>query len=266
VRALDCFLNLIRFESYCGKMHLILKEASIFKKSIEAISVLIDEAEILVTSSGLELKATDPSQISMVDFSLPKKAFSKFDSDDNRLGLDLDYLNQVLARAQAGDALELSLDEKKSFLLVTFKGKAERSFQVPLIDISSSEVPSPKIDFDAELTISASFLQNAFKDAALISSHITLGCDEEKFFIKANSSKGNLNEETKKDKDVLPEMRVKTECKSMFPLDYLQDMLKAASGADNVSLFIKSNAPIKIAYPIGEASIMYYLAPRIESA
>ena len=247
-------------------MELVLKDATVFKKSIEAISVLIDEAELVVKADGLELKATDPSQISMIDFSMPKSAFEKFVSDEIRLGLDLDYLNQVLSRAQTGDELTLSLDEKKSFLLVSFNGKAQRSFQVPLIDISTSDVPQPKIEFDAELKINAGFLQNAFKDAALISTHITLGCDEEKFFIRAKSSKGNLDEKLKQDKENLPELKVKQECQSMFPLDYLQDMLKAASSGDMVELFIKTNAPVKVSYTIGEASVTYFLAPRIESA
>lgn len=248
-----------------NNMELILKDATVLKKSIEAISVLIDEAELVINKNGLELRATDPSQISMVDFTLEKKAFEKFECEEMRLGLDLDYLNQILSRAQSSDKLILSLDEKKAFLSVTFEGKAKRSFQVPLIDISSNEVPSPKIDFDAELKINAGFLQNAFKDAALISSHITLGCSDESFFIKANSSKGNLVEETKKDKENLPEIKVKSECKSMFPLDYLQDMVKAASSSETINLLIKTNAPVKISYSISGANITYFLAPRIES-
>jgi proliferating cell nuclear antigen len=247
-------------------MELVLKSADIFKKSMEAIAVLIDEAELVVSSNGLDLKATDPSQISMVDFSLPKKAFEKFDSSDTRLGLDLDYLNQVLSRAQSGDELTLLLDEKKSFLSVTFRNDAERSFQVPLIDISSSEVPNPKIEFDSELVVSAGFLQSALKDAALISSHIVLGCSDEKFFVKANSSKGNLNEELKHNKSTLPEFRVKRECRSMYPVDYLQDMLKVASSDTRVTVFLKSNAPIKLSYSVGDANINYFLAPRIENA
>lgn len=245
-------------------MELLLKDSAMFKKSIEAISVLIDEAELVVNNDGIELKATDPSQISMVDFTLPKSAFEKFVSEETRLGLNLDYLNQVLARAHSSDKISLMLDEKKTFLEVEFIGKAKRTFQVPLIDISSTEVPSPRIEFDAEIIVNSSFLQNAFKDASLISSHITLGCDEQKFFINAKSSKGNLNEEAKEDKETIIELKVKTECKSMFPLDYLQDMLKAASG--EVTLFIKSNAPIKISYNIVDASITYFLAPRIENS
>ncbi len=261
------FLNLMRsvLVRECGLMELVLKNADVFKKSMEAIAVLIDEAELVVSSNGLDLKATDPSQISMVDFAMPKSAFSKFDSADTRLGLDLDYLNQVLSRASAADELVLSVDEKKAFLTVTFKGNAERAFQVPLIDISTSEVPNPRIEFDAELIVSAGFLQSAFKDAALISSHVVMGCSEDKFFVKANSSKGNLNEDVKQNKVTLPEIRVKRECKSMFPLDYLQDMLKAASSDAKVSLYLKSNAPVRVSYPIGEAKINYFLAPRIES-
>jgi proliferating cell nuclear antigen len=247
-------------------MELVLKNADVFKKSMEAIAVLIDEAELVISDNGVELKATDPSQISMVDFSLPKKAFTKFESENIRLGLDLDYLNQVLSRAQGSDELILSLDEKKSFLTISFKGNATRSFQVPLIDISTNDVPNPRIEFDAELLIAAGFLQSAFKDAALISTHITLGSTDEKFFVKATSSKGNLNEEISQDKTALFEMKVKKECKSMFPLDYLQDMLKAAASDTKVSFFLKSNAPVKVSYSIGEASITYFLAPRIENA
>ncbi|MCX6801316.1 MAG: proliferating cell nuclear antigen (pcna) [Candidatus Diapherotrites archaeon] len=246
-------------------MKLILKDGMVFRRCIEAVSVLIDEAELVVGKNGLELRATDPSQISMVDFSLPKSAFEKFDSDDIKLGLDLDYFNRILSRVQSGEKLELALDEKKAHIIVSFKGTGDKSFQVPLIDISSSEVPNPKIDFDAEIKASASLLQSSFKDAALISTHVTLGVTEKKFFVKATSSKGNLNEETPQNKETLPEMKVKRECKSMFPLDYLQDMLKAADSENPVSVFLKTNAPVKISYPIGNASITYFLAPRIES-
>jgi DNA polymerase III sliding clamp (beta) subunit (PCNA family) len=51
----------------------------------------------------------------------------------------------------------------------------------------------------------------------------------------------------------------------MFPLDYLQDMLKVASSDTEVGVRLKNNAPIEIEYTIGAANIKYLLAPRIES-
>ncbi len=244
-------------------MEIILEKADSFKRSIDAISALIDEAELVVTKKGLELKATDPSQVSMVDFSMPSEAFELVDSEETKLGLDLTYFSQVLSRVRAGDKLILKVED--SSLLVSFKGKAERSFKVPLIDISSSEVPQPKIDFDAELLISANHLQQAFKDASLISTHISLGADEKHFLVMAKSSKGNLNEKSPVDKEILPELKTKQDCKSMFQLDYLQSMLKSVDSSTNVELSLKNNAPVKIAYTIGQAKISYFLAPRVDN-
>ncbi|MBN1941594.1 MAG: proliferating cell nuclear antigen (pcna) [Candidatus Diapherotrites archaeon] len=247
-------------------MKVVLEKASDFQKCIEAIAVLIDEAEFLFDENRLSLKATDPSQISMVDFSLNKKAFKEYNvKEKTKIGVDLSYFSQVLHRAKASDSLTLELEEGANRLNVTFEGDSKRKFQIPLIDISSAELPNPKIDFDAEMKIKASLLQDALKDAALISTHVSLGANSDTFAVKANSSKGNLNNETKKDGKTLVEMKSTAGAQSMFPLDYLQDMLKAPASDSEVTVKLKSNAPVEINYSIGEAQINYFLAPRIES-
>lgn len=247
-------------------MKLVLEKAADFQKSIEAIAVLIDEAEFLLDERGLALKATDPSQISMVDFLLEKKAFKEFDVKDSmKLGLDLDYLRQIMSRAKADDQLTIELDGSKSRLDVSFKGASSRKFNLPLIDISSADLPNPKIEFDAEVKLLASVLQDALKDASLVSSHVSLGVSGDSFVVKAESSKGNLDSVTEKDKKNLIELSIKNEAISMFPLDYLQDMLKTAQSSSPVALSMKNNAPIQVSYEIGAARIKYFLAPRIES-
>jgi len=247
-------------------LKLVLEKAADFQKSIDAIAVLIDEAEFIIDGNGLALKATDPSQISMVDYSLEKSAFKEFDAKDKiKIGLDMDYLRQIMSRAKPDDELTLELDEKNSRLNVFFKGTSNRKFNLPLIDISAAELPNPKIEFDAEVKLLASVLQDALKDASLVSSHVSLGIEDGRFIVKAESSKGNLDSITEKDKKNLIELSMKKDATSMFPLDYLQDMLKTAASGTAVELFLKSNAPIKVSYEIGRAKIKYFLAPRIES-
>jgi proliferating cell nuclear antigen len=248
-------------------MKLILKDATFFKKCVDAIGALVDEAEFILNDNGLSLKATDPSQISMVDFSIDKKTFEVFDvKEQTKIGIDLDYFGQILGRAKSGDSLELSFDENRTKLNAIFSGSAKRSFEVPLIDVSSGELPSPKIDFDAEVAISSGEVMDGIKDALLISTHITLGVDEEHFFIRANSSKGKLNNQIKlNDKKVVTSFKAKNEARATFPLDYLRDMIKGAASDTPVTIKLKTNAPISISYKIGEASISYFLAPRIES-
>ena len=43
-------------------------------------------------------------------------------------------------------------------------------------------------------------------------------------------------------------------------------MLKVADAKTQVELSIKSSAPVKVSYAIGDAHITYFLAPRIETA
>ena len=247
-------------------VNLVLEKALDFRRSIDAIAVLIDEAEFCISEKGLELKATDPSQISMVDFSLEKKFFKKYDvSSSVKIGIDLVQLKDIMARATAKDSLELSLEDEGTRLSATFIGGSKRSFSIPLIDISTSELPQPKIEFDAEVKMKASVIQEGLKDASLISNHVILGVTASSFTISAKSSKGNLHNETdKKDKDMV-ELKAKSECAAMYPLDYLQDMLKAADSKTDVRLSLKGDAPVEISYAIGPANVTYFLAPRIEN-
>ena len=85
-------------------MNLVFEDAQTFKRCIDAIAVLVEEAEFTLSDQGLTLKATDPSQISMIDFVLPKASFKEFPEAGNlKIGLDLGYLSQIMARVYRVD-------------------------------------------------------------------------------------------------------------------------------------------------------------------
>ncbi len=247
-------------------MKLVLEKARDFQKSVNAIAVLIDEAEFVIDAEKLALKATDPSQISMVDFEMDKSAFKEFDVNETvTIGLDLDYLAQVMNRAKPDDELTLEINPEKTALKIGFKGASTRHFVIPLIDVNKGQIPNPKIEFQAVLSVNAAVLQDALKDAELISNHVVLGVSNEAFYVKAKSSKGALESQTSQKEKSVKEFKVSQECKSMFPLDYLKDMLKAPDNKDEIELKLRSDAPVQISYKIGKARSSYFLAPRIET-
>ncbi|MBI4210642.1 MAG: proliferating cell nuclear antigen (pcna) [Candidatus Diapherotrites archaeon] len=247
-------------------MEIVYEDASLFKKFVDGLSALVDEAEFIVDDKGLSLKATDPSQISLVDFSIPRKAFRKFDvKEPAKLGADLNYFTQIMGRAKSGDSLSLSVSGEGSKLNVVFSGAARRAFLIPLLDLSTAELPLPRIDFDAEVKVKADALQDSFKDANLISTHVVLSVENDSFVLKASSSKGNLeNVYSNKDKSLVS-LTAGAETRAMFPLDYLVSILKASSSDTEVTVKLKTNAPVEISYSVGEAKFVYFLAPRIES-
>lgn len=241
-----------------------IADASVFKRCVDAISTLIDEGLFTANDEGLMLRAMDPSQIAMVDFKLPKSAFESYTSNSTSLGINMEDLATVMSRVRTGEKMDMKLDESKSRLVLTFKGHSTRRFVVPLLDLESSVPKEPQIQFESTAKLNGNFLKESLKDTQLVSSHVVLHATPEAFVVKANGDKGVVDIETKKDSKQIIEYSVTKEAKAMFPLDYLNDLLKNVDSTTNVIISLRMNAPLKLNYPIGDAQVTYYLAPRIE--
>jgi len=245
---------------------IVFDNAKIFKDCVDSLVTLIDEGEFQLTKEGIKLRATDPSQIAMVDFNFPKAALEKYDvPSDQKVGLNLEDLSKVTSRIRPGEKLIMRMDKTGSRLELVFKGKTTRRFTIPLLDATGMSPKLPKIEFDAKIKINGSTLKEGLKDASLISPHVVLKADKEGFEISASGDKGEVLIEAKKDDDVLLEHTVNAESRAMYPLEYLNDLLKTTENESVVTLEIKSDHPLRIEYPIGQATVVYYLAPRIES-
>ena len=64
---------------------------------------------------------------------------------------------------------------------------------------------------------------------------------------------------------IVPELNVKENAKATFPLQYLEDMVKATSSASVITISLETDRPLKLEYEIEGAKVAYYLAPRIET-
>ncbi len=247
-------------------MRAVFEGADIFKKSMKAIGKLIDEGVFVFDGEGLKLRATDPSKIAMVDFFLPRHAFREYDvSEEVKVGLNIDDVLNALKRAKATEEVHLSLSEDGSRFTIELVGKARRRFVLPVLDIAGTELPTPKLTFTATAKILAEVVENAFKDADAFASHVTFDMTEESFVIKASGAKGEYVLELKKGvHDALLDLTVSEPARASYPLDYLQDMVSEVSKTSSITLAIKTDAPLKLSYSFGDASFVYYLAPRIE--
>ncbi len=247
-------------------MRAVFEGADVFKKSIKAIGNIVDEGVFVFDDEGMKLRSTDPSKIAMVDFLLPKHAFREYEVEGEvKIGLNIDDVLNALKRAKSSEEVHISLTEDGSRFIVELVGKAKRRFVIPVLDIGGAELPTPKLAFTASAKVMAEVVQNAFKDADAFSSHVTLDLTPDTFTIKASGTKGEYVLELKKDiHDALLDLTVSEPARASYPLDYLQDMVKEVSKTAAVTVALKTDAPLKLAYNIGDASFVYYLAPRIE--
>jgi proliferating cell nuclear antigen len=244
-------------------MELVVEDAKFFKQCVDAIVNLVDEGTFEASSEGLKLRTMDPSQIAMVDFSLPSAAFKKFDCGEGEsVCVNLADLSKVLARTRSNESLSMSLDEKNSRLTLKFKGASTRNFKLPLLDSSSKFPREPKIAFEATVKVKGGEFKSMLRDAGLLSSHVTLKVDGDSFLVEAHGDSGDLEVESKKGKAV---SEIKGSATAMYPYEYLDDVTRACPDDAEITLEMKTDAPVRTSYSIEKAGLAYFLAPRVEN-
>ncbi len=243
----------------------VVEDAKKFKSAIDAVVNLIDEGTLEIGSKDISLKAMDPSQISMVSFSMPKESFVEYEvSDPDRVGINFDNFSKILARSRSAEKLEIYREENKVTLRFT-SGKKRRSFKIPILEMPASISREPKVEPDVVLKMLGSNFKEQIKDAVLVSTHVSLNATSEGFKIDVHGDSSDLVVEQEKDCEEIISLECKAESKATFPLQYLDDITKACPDSNQITISLKTNAPLKVEYEVQGAKLAYYLAPRIES-
>ncbi|TMI28211.1 hypothetical protein E6H36_01215 [Candidatus Bathyarchaeota archaeon] len=206
-----------------------MNDARLFRNLLGAISSLIEEADFNATPEGIKLRSMDPSHIAMVDFEWPKTAFDTYECNGNT--------------------------------------KITRKFITPTLEPSTEEVPTPKVPFNARVKITAASLRDIIDDAQAISDNVKLEVTPDKFTVRATGELSSALIELDKGSDAILDIDAKEPTKATYNLNYLGEIIRAGSGASEVtSLEFSTNMPIKVEFEMPQQGrLLYYLAPRIES-
>ncbi len=230
------------------------------KEITNLLLTLVSEAKFEVNPSGLSVKAVDPAHVAMIVLNVNKDAFLEFDTEEEELGVDLDKVRDILKLASSGDVVEISKDGSKLTFLM---GNLTRS--MPLIDTSALTVPKvPNLVLPAKVVLPVKEFEHGIKAAESISDNITLRITPTEFemYTQGDQDEARLNIP----KDMLKELSCDEPVKSMYPVDYLVKLVKAMDSANDLTIYMGTDYPIKIEFDItgGAGKGEYLLAPRIE--
>jgi proliferating cell nuclear antigen len=243
-------------------------DAKLLRDMITSISILVDEATFKIDPEGLKLRAMDPSRVAMIDFEWPKTIFEEYQCDaPTKMCINITELLKLLKRANKGEIVELSLDEKTGKLQVKIAGKYTRNFTMPTLEASEEEVPTPKLTFNVMVKATTEGLSQAIEDAQLVSDHVRLEADPEKLVFNAAGDLMGAIITIQKGSDTLLDLQAKEPSKATFSLSYLTEIIKAASQTSDIATMeFSSDMPIKLDFQqTKEGKLTFYLAPRIET-
>jgi proliferating cell nuclear antigen len=238
-------------------------KADILKEMVDVVSTLVDEAKFNVGKDSIAVKAVDPAHVAMVDLSLDRSAFEGYKAEEAELGIDMDKMKEILRLAKAGDVISLNHDEDKNRLVVAVGNTTRRMSLVDTAGMSDPKVPS--LNLPAKLTVRTDELRQAIRASESVSDHIALKASNEGFEVVSEGDTDTVSHMVSK--DMLDELQAKDAVRSLFPLDYFSNMVKAISSAQTVTLYLGTDYPVKMEFKIagGKGEVKYLLAPRIES-
>ena len=238
-------------------------KAEVLKELVDVVSTLVDEAKLNVGKDSVTVKAVDPAHVAMVDLSLDRGAFESYKAEETELGLDMDKMKEILRLAKAGEVISVAHDEDKNRLVVTVGNTTRRMSLVDTAGMSDPKVPS--LNLPAKLVVRTDELRQAIRASESVSDHIALKASPEGFEVVSEGDTDTVSHMVPK--DLLEELQAKDAVRSLFPLDYFSNMVKAISSAPTVALYLGTDYPVRMEFKIaaGKGEVKYLLAPRIES-
>jgi len=238
--------------------------SDVLKEVVDVISTLVDEAKFNAGKDALVVKAVDPAHVAMVDLTLDRGAFESYKADDAELGLDMDKMKEVLKLSRAGDILAVTQDEEKNRLVVHVGNITRRMSLVDTAGMSDPKVPN--LNLPAKIRVRTEELRQGIRASESVSDHIALIATPDGFEMLSEGDTDSVN--LKLPKDMLDELVCKEKARSLFPLDYFANMIKAISTAPIVTMYMGNDYPVRLEFDIagGKGQVKYLLAPRIESS
>ncbi|TET91535.1 MAG: proliferating cell nuclear antigen (pcna) [Methanomassiliicoccales archaeon] len=237
--------------------------SEVLKELIDVVSTLVDEVKLNIGKSGIAVKAVDPAHVAMVDLTLEKSAFEEYKGDETELGIDINKMREVLKLARAGEIISMEHDEDKNRLIMSVGNIVRRMSLVDTAGMSDPKVPN--LDLPAKLTVRTDELRQGIRASESVSDHIALISSPDGFEMISEGDTDSVN--LKLPKDLLEELDCKETVRSLFPLDYFSNMIKAVSSAESITMHLGNDYPVRMEFEIagGKGAVKYLLAPRIES-
>lgn len=244
-------------------------EAKRFLQILDAVAVLTDEVTLHLTYDKLHVQTMDPSHVAMIVLDMPRTMFHEYDvAAPVDLCFNLSDLKKLFgSRVKTDDEIMFKhkTQQMNPSFEVTLRSLNVRKYKLLSLTVVNDELPSPKINYKTTRRVVTKSLLDLLKDAA--SDHVSFVFEKDRdFTVQSKSDSGDF-EGTMGDEYVL-DGQTNESSKATFSIIYLLNMVAAlAKIEDVVTVELSTDMPLRLTLNLpAEASLVYYLAPRIESA
>jgi len=252
-----------------------LSQASVLKRTIEAMKELCKEINFDCSEKGIEVQSMDSSHVALVSLILREKAFQDYKCDRaTTLGMNMEAVSKVMKMCNPTDVLKLRQENGADHATFQCENTAEdevAEFDLKLMQIESEHMEIPEQQYSVVTKMPSAKFLKIVKDLKEFGETLQISASKDglRFSVKGDLGDGNVmlkpRESDKIEEKV--ELNVKEPVVATFALAYLVKFAKAAPLCGQVELGVGADMPIAVKFELDNAEnghMQFHLAPKVE--
>nr|5CFK_A Chain A, Proliferating cell nuclear antigen,Proliferating cell nuclear antigen [Leishmania donovani]5CFK_B Chain B, Proliferating cell nuclear antigen,Proliferating cell nuclear antigen [Leishmania donovani]5CFK_C Chain C, Proliferating cell nuclear antigen,Proliferating cell nuclear antigen [Leishmania donovani]5CFK_D Chain D, Proliferating cell nuclear antigen,Proliferating cell nuclear antigen [Leishmania donovani]5CFK_E Chain E, Proliferating cell nuclear antigen,Proliferating cell nucle len=250
--------------------------ASLWKRLVECINGLVNEANFDCNPGGLSVQAMDSSHVALVHMLLRDDCFVKYQCGRNSiLGLNLASLSKVLKIVDSNDSLSLRHDDDSDVVTLTSENPEKTrkcEYQLKLLEIEAESMGIPEMDYRSTVTLNSAEFAKIVRDMQVFGDTVTIAISKEgvKFSSSGDVGQGytflqaaGVSDRSTKGVEVTMEEPITLS----FALRFMGIFAKGSTLSERVTLKFAKDSPCMVEYGIDNVGYLrYYLAPKVDDA
>lgn len=251
-----------------GAKVIVKARADVLANYFRLISAVSDEALIIADHRGLFCATVDPAHIQGIEVLLEKERIEiSGQSESYQFAVDADILANYLKDFEAEDML-LCLEEKEHKSTISFFTE-NTTFTWDCLDTAGFKQPELKLWNNSHLVartcVEASRLTKALKLGAFISNPaLVMHENDSDLHVEFSGDKGSLRASIPAKIVSLQDTKM-AEARSLFPLEYLENLLRPIPRGIPISIELGIDYPVIIIWRQFDTSVRTAISPRIDS-
>lgn len=238
-----------------------------FRDALSTIVEFVDDVKLKFGKEGIFLDAADRAVVVISSLKVYLDSFEEYNFEkEKKIGINLTNFLNVLKRVKPAEKLKLFVPDEGNKLMLEIRGKSVRKFMLPLIDVSSEELPDiSTLKFACSFEIPTEILDNMINDAELFTDFIIFRVNGNKVMVATQSDYGSF--EIELGEKEISKIKAEESVKARYSLDYLKKIIKAKKISEAVKVALGTDYPIKFIFEDpGMLSLSFILAPRVEES
>lgn len=227
------------------------------------LKVVREDAVLEFSQDQMTSKVVDTGHVAMVQLTVDKAAFERYDVDEQVFGIELNTLEEYLRIMKPDQFLEMTHEESTNQATLTILGNHVGMQTIDPASIPNPDLPKIEDKLTCRVRISGDDLVETMKYAAASGDLIKFTMNETKFSVHVN--KVGINYRRDFAEEELRGLDCGQAATSQFSIDYLKPLNSILAKVDEVNIAFGENLPMLMEFSEldGTVSVKYLLAPRI---